>query len=284
MTTISLVNGKFGAMINGKMIRRSDKKALEKLIQKNTTAEEVVVPCKFNINQRFSFVEKLVKMVATGVQSSAMITGRGGLGKSHTVIKTLEKCGYMNISDREEFTIMPGRKAFRIVKGYTTPRGLYKMLYENNNGVIVLDDCDSALRDPVAQNLLKSALDSYSERYITWSSDSRDDEVPRSFKFTGRVIFISNMTQDKVDQAIKSRSIMIDLSMTKSEIIDRMEFISKESEFMPEMPAQYKIDAIAFLREKMDMAKELSLRTLISIIKIRATNADWQDMSEYVLS
>jgi hypothetical protein len=241
---------------------------------------------KFGINARFGFVEKLVNMVAAGVQPSAVITGEGGLGKTYTVTKTLEANGYKDISDLGEFQVgqvLNARKCFTFVKGYSTPKGLYRTLFENNKSIIVFDDCDSVLKDPVALNLLKSALDSYGKRIISWSADMRDDDLPRSFNFEGRVIFISNMNQDRIDQAIRSRSMMIDLEMNVDQKIERMEFIAESPEFLPEYDKKIVQDALALIREVKDEAKEISLRTLISVAKIRASNKDWKELAEYVL-
>ena len=243
---------------------------------------------KFDINQRFGFVEKLVKMVASGVQPSAVITGEGGLGKTYTVIKTLEEAGMKDISDLAEFevgTVLNMNKCYTTVKGYSTAKGLFRTLFENKNGTIIFDDCDSVLRDPVALNLLKGALDSYGRRVISWNADMRDDDLPRSFCFEGRVIFISNLEQDKIDQAIRSRSMMIDLSMTTDQKIDRMSFIAASDEFLPEYDAETKADAISLIRELKDSAKEISLRTLISVTKIRAANpSDYKDLATYMLT
>ena len=242
---------------------------------------------KFGINARFTFVEQLVSMVADGVQPSAIITGEGGLGKTYTVVKTLETKGYSDISDLADFQvgmILNARKCFTMVKGYSTAKGLYRTLFENNKSVIVFDDCDSVLKDPIALNILKSALDSYGKRIISWNADMRDDDLPRSFNFEGRVIFISNMDQSKIDQAIRSRSMMIDLSMTTDQKLDRMEHIAELPEFLPEYDAKVKSDALALIREIKDDVKEISLRTLIAVCKIRASNKDYRDLATYMLT
>lgn len=242
---------------------------------------------KFGINARFGFVEKLVGMVADGVQPSAIITGEGGLGKTYTVTKTLEAKGYKDISDLADFQvgqILNARKCFTFVKGYSTPKGLYRTLFENNKSIIVFDDCDSVLKDPVALNILKSALDSYGKRIISWNADMRDDDLPRSFNFEGRVIFISNLDEGKIDQAIRSRSMMIDLSMTTDQKIERMETIASAEEFLPEYDSTVKADALSLIREIKDDVKEISLRTLISVAKIRASNKDWKDLATYMLT
>jgi len=218
---------KFVGTLNGAVVVKSVGKAyverrLEEMAGEKINFAAVAVKNaekaeRFSINARFGFVEKLVTMVATGVQPSAVITGEGGLGKTYTVTKTLISHGYKDISDLADFqvgAIVNTRKCFTMVKGFSTAKGLYRTLFENNRSVVVFDDCDAVLKDPVALNILKSALDSYGKRIISWNADMRDEDLPRSFNFEGRVIFISNMTQDKIDQAIRSRSMMIDLSMT----------------------------------------------------------------------
>ncbi|NDB94466.1 MAG: hypothetical protein EB165_07505 [Euryarchaeota archaeon] len=177
--------------------------------------------------------------------------------------------------------------SFTSVKGYSTPKGLYRTLYENKDSVVVFDDCDSILKDPVALNLLKSALDSYGKRIISWNAETgfgKEDDLPRSFEFKGRVVFISNLSQDKIDQAIRSRSMMVDLSMTEDQKIERMEVISASDEFLPEFSAEYKKDALDLIRSLKNDAKEISLRTLISVTKIRASgNKNWKGMATYIL-
>jgi hypothetical protein len=298
MTQVTAVSfdaksGNYFAKVGGKTIKSYSKKYVEKRLASMVgDIEQAIVVAtekqnKYGINERFSFVEKLVNMVATGVQPSAVITGEGGLGKTYTVTKTLEANGYKDISDLADFqvgTIINTRKCFTMVKGFSTAKGLYRTLFENNKSIIVFDDCDAVLKDPVALNLLKGALDSYGKRIISWNADMRDDDLPKSFNFEGRVIFISNMDQDRIDQAIRSRSMMIDLSMSAEQKIDRMEFIAKSDEFMPEQSIEYKMDALNLIREIANDAKEISLRTLISVTKIRASNKDWKEMATYILT
>jgi hypothetical protein len=298
MTTVTAVNfdaktGNYFAKVGAKTIKSYSKAYVERKVKAmvgdiaTAVAAATEKQNRYNINERFGFVEKLVTMVANNVQPSAVITGEGGLGKTYTVTKTLEANGYKDISDLADFqvgAVINTRKCFTMVKGFSTAKGLYRTLFENNKSVIVFDDCDAVLKDPVALNILKSALDSYGKRIISWNADMRDDDLPRSFNFEGRVIFISNMEQDRIDQAIRSRSMMIDLSMTKDQKIDRMEFIAKSPEFLPEYDATSKEDALALIREIKDECKEISLRTLISVTKVRASNKEWKDLATYMLT
>ena len=240
---------------------------------------------RFSINERFGFVGDMVTMLAKGDQASVVITGPGGLGKTFNVLSTLQKNGMEDLTSLEEFmegTVISTKKSFVIIKGYSTPKGLYRALYENRNGVIVFDDCDSVLRDPVSLNLLKAALDSYDRRVISWRADIRDDDLPTTFEFKGRVIFISNMSANQLDQAILTRSLVVDLTMTNTQKVERMRFLLSQADFMPEYEREFKQDAMDLISKLQDDVKELSLRTLIQVTKIRKSNGkNWKNLAEY---
>lgn len=293
VTAITFDGTNYIAKVGTKTIKSYSKKYVERKVAAMVGDIEVAIAAteakqnRYDINTRFGFVEKLVTMVASGVQPSAVITGEGGLGKTYTVTKTLEANGFKDISDLAGFevgSVINTRKCFTMVKGYSTAKGLYRTLFENQKSIIVFDDCDAVLKDPVALNLLKGALDSYGKRIISWNADMRDDDLPRSFEFTGRVIFISNMEQDRIDQAIRSRSMMIDLSMTLDQKIDRMAHIAESNEFLPEYDSQIKTDALNLIRSIKSDVKEISLRTLIAVSKVRASNKDWRDLATYMLT
>lgn len=247
---------------------------------------------RFGINERFDFLTDFVNMVADRTSPSLLVTGEGGLGKTFTVNKALKDAGLTNTSDMVGFGSdnvlleSQSRKIYTVIKGYSTAKGLYRSLFENRNRIVIFDDCDSVLKDPVALNLLKGALDSYDKRIISWNAESfGDDDLPRSFEFKGGVIFISNMPIFKVDQAIRSRAICVDLSMNATQKIERMGAIIKTEEFLPEYSDNVKQAALAFLSEMKDEAKELSLRTLISVTKVAGRGGDnWKRRAEYLLT
>ena len=112
----------------------------------------------------------------------------------------------------------------------------------------------------------------------------RDDDLPRSFKFQGTVVFISNMELDRIDQAIRSRAMCVDLSMTQSQKIERMEVIAKSEEFLPEYDTNTKKLAIGFIKDIQDRVSNLSLRSLIATVKIAANGGEWKDLAKYVLT
>jgi hypothetical protein len=289
MADIKLVNGMYQTQINGKTVKRTKLSSLHYALKRagvaGTTSEPVEVKeSRFSINQRFNFVTDMVTMLARGDQASVVITGPGGLGKSHTVTQALTKNGFTDTSTLEEGSVVKTEKAFNVIKGYSTPKGLYRTLYENRNGVIVFDDCDSVLKDPVSVNLLKAALDSYDRRIISWRADFRDEELPNSFEFKGRVVFISNLNASSLDQAILTRSLSVDLSMNNKQKVERMQHLAKSADFMSEFAQHLKDDAMSLIESLQDEVKELSLRTLIQVTKIRkSAGANWRELAEYAI-
>lgn len=290
MIDVKFINGKYVAIINGKTVKRANKAHMDYVIrkaQKESADTAPVQESRFTINERFGFVTDMVAMLASGAQASVVVTGPGGLGKSFTVTKALADCGMTDVSLLEDFavgTVLKSTKTFRVIKGYSTPKGLYRTLYENKDGVIVFDDCDSVLKDPVSLNLLKGALDSYSRRIISWRADIRDEDLPTSFEFKGRVVFISNLASSNIDQAIITRSMAVDLSMTNKQKIERMKHLLSTGEFMPEFDKAVKGDAMSLIEKLQDKVKELSLRTLIQVTKIRqSAGKNWANLAEYTI-
>ena len=223
----------------------------------------------FDINQRFGFLNDLTTMVVNGITPSLIVTGEGGLGKTHSVSKTIEA---NDLYDSE----------YVFFKGYSTARGLYNTLYDNNGKLIVFDDCDSVLDDKVAVNILKSALDSYEKRTISWVSKmNKSDEYPQHFDFTGRIIFISNKSKEKIDEAILTRSLTVDLTMTPDDKVARMESIL--GNILPEYDMDVKQDALGFLKSVKDEVN-LNMRMLIMVAKMRLMYPDtWRSLASYMV-
>jgi len=211
----------------------------------------------------FDNIERLTKMVGRGIQPSLVITGGAGMGKTHLVKNTLEGMGL-----RESFD-------FVHFKGRATAAGLFITLYENSDKIIVLDDCDSVFRDDDAVNILKGALDSYDTRKISYITtkvlkDEFGAEVPRHFEFTGRIIFISNISQSKLDEAIRSRSFVADVDLTTDQMFARMEQLIDKME--SRIPAAAKRQALELMKELNEEFEglEINLRSFIKAARICA--------------
>ena len=211
----------------------------------------------------FSNLESLTKMVGRGIQPSLVITGMAGVGKTHLVKETLKQMGLRESYDFEHF------------KGKATAAGLFITLYQNSDKIVVLDDCDSVFKDDDAVNILKAALDSYDTRKISYIStkplkDEFGEPIPAHFEFTGKIIFISNIHQSKLDEAIRSRSFVADISMNTGQMFTRMEQLMQSME--PRIPIAAKQQALDIMKE-LD-AKfgrvDINLRSFIKAARICA--------------
>jgi hypothetical protein len=224
---------------------------------------------KYDINKKFEFLSSMVSMVVNKITPSLIITGEGGLGKTFSVKKVIHESG---ISENE----------YVFFKGYSTARGLYNVLYENNGKIIIFDDCDSVLEDKNSLNILKSALDSYDVREISWMSSSRaSDSYPNKFVFDGFIIFISNKKREKIDNAILSRSLVIDLSMSPDEKIKRMRGVAEK--VLPDFSDSVRNDVLNFL-DKNKENYNINMRTLIMVAKMRKFHpSNWGELAEFMM-
>lgn len=220
----------------------------------------------------FAGMTGMAAMVAKKISPSLVITGMPGLGKTFQVIAMLEEMGM-----REGWDYVH-------VKGRASAAGMFITLYENRDKLVIFDDCDSVFRDVDAVNVLKGALDSYDRRVISWISakplkDGDGDEMPRSFTFTGQVIFISNMDISRIDPAIRSRAFVTDISLTNDQMIQRMRTLLKDIE--PKAPLSQKqeaLDALIAAYERYS-GVELNFRSLIKSIRIRQAGfGNWKQM------
>ena len=110
---------------------------------------------------------------------------------------------------------------------------------------------------------------------------NKSEEYPNKFKFNGRIIFISNKKKSSLDQAVLSRSLVVDLSMSADDKIERMRHIL--AAILPEYSIGVKQQALDFLEEVKNKA-ELNIRTLIMVSKIvDSYPTNWKDMASYMV-
>jgi hypothetical protein len=236
----------------------------------------ITVPSKYTISQRFTFMNDLIKMVLNRSASACIVCGPGGIGKTYSVLENL-----VRDEQREGLDYV-------IFKGHMSPMALFMALYDNRDKTVVFDDCDSVLKNEISENLLKAALDTYEKRILSWNSramQALSDEYEETFEFTGRVIFISNLSQDRINQALVSRSMVLDLNMTRADICEHIVNLA------PRMVGDDKVrkDCLNFIDKNKETIRDLNLRTLLKVAKIRraADNPgtkvkDWQGMAAFL--
>jgi hypothetical protein len=280
--------GKYELIDNGKVVARGSENYMKHRakqlgitlsgqtkgqMQTAAIAETPVVKSEFSVTERFDFIQTFVKLISKKSLNSLIITGDGGLGKTHTVIETLKTLGL-----REE-TIGEYDGDFVVIKGFSTAKGLYRSLWENNGKIIIFDDADSVHKDPIGANILKGALDSGEKRVISWNAEfSEREELPNRFEFYGRVIFISNLSLQKFPQPLLSRSMKVDLTLNTEEKLDRIDFVLSEIN----VDSSDKNEVMSFLRKYANKITDLNVRSALSVLKLQQSLGEgWDRIALY---
>jgi len=218
--------------------------------------------------ERFEHVGTIVDMVAHGISPSALITGVSGIGKTYLVRQRLESHGWKEGID------------YLTIKGHSTPLGLYQVLHDHSDQVICFDDCDDIFNNDIAINILKSALDSYDVRKVSWQSSRMPEGYESDFIFNGQILFISNYTSDRIDDAIKSRTFVIDLQMSRKEICEYLWTLIHNIE--KSMPLEDRKEVMTELEVRVDSFEQFNIRTFIKACRIYQTakknGKDWKKM------
>jgi hypothetical protein len=258
-----------------------DKKAIQKFDKTEYADPDIV----------FDDLKDLVQMVASGVQASLLVTGMPGIGKTYSVTQHLEAFGKHKNEPNGYVTF----------KGTSSPFGLYRALYHHKNQIVLFDDCDAVLKDDTASNILKAALDSYDVREITWMSKSTFDpgemseeeinekiveegKYPSKFEFKGQIIFISNIHKKKIEQAVISRSMTIDITLESKDVFRRMETILNNIE--KDTPMKLKKEVLEYLKDEYSVTegRQANMRTLLGAMKCRKSGSpNWKRLvTQYV--
>ena len=144
------------------------------------------------IKRRQGILRDYVKGVAQQYATGLYLYGRPGTAKTHTVRSVLET------EIRELYTYQ---------RGHLTPMGLFELIAQHSDEVIVLDDLASIFRSDVALQILLSALEHPPGRdrgrVVKYRRQGREDRVV----FRGGIICISNreLHDDELLGAFKSR-------------------------------------------------------------------------------
>ncbi len=212
----------------------------------------------------YSLVEKIKDMCSyTEVMCKknnpnvAVFSGAPGIGKTYNVERILEKN-----RGKRDIRVTPKSVGWTRVAGDITPSALYihLLLWRYLGDIVVFDDCDELLRNPIAANLIKGACDTGKTRAVGWNKQQTpmmteqqyldlveeltkkygsEDNIPqayaptmketkggnfyfapKNFEFKANVIILTNMNLEKVPSAIKNRGVAMDLDSSESEKLE----------------------------------------------------------------
>ena len=260
-----------------------------------------------SVKARWMTYEFGIKQVLNGNKKALFAYGTGGVGKTFTLQSELDNAinpvteqKYQAYDD--ELDMGPDDYDYISIGGKSTPTALYQSLYEHNGKLIIYDDCDSVLEDPTALMILKKVLDTSGDGTVDYQSTtklktSKGEPVPYRFKFTGKVIFVSNIPKEKKIKdknlaAVLSRTLAADLTMTADETIEKLESIKdkikiKNYQTHEEIPltSEDKTNVLDFFKKYKDSVdiSKLNVRTFMDISLILAESKqhpeDFKDIS-----
>jgi hypothetical protein len=194
------------------------------------------------------------------------VYGTPGTGKTSLVLDRFAQRGSVIGED------------FLLVKGVTRPMGLYTLLCDNKSSSLIFDDCDTAWGDQDSANILKAALEMSGKRMVSYYSKSvKDAGYPTSFEFSGSIIFISNLSEEDVDTAIRSRSYCAGIFATQEEMLVFMEVMLEKVE--PDVPMTDKREVLEYLKSVKDQLRSFDLRTLVKTIRLKVYKKNWKDLA-----
>jgi len=246
------------------------------------TEEEI----RAKLTERFDALNLIAAQTVNGKNKALIVSGPAGVGKSHNVLLAAR-----------EFEKRGGKVG--IVKGFVRPTGLYRMLLDHSaqNDLLIFDDADSAFHDPVSLNILKAACELSDNRRISWLSetnmlDDEGDRLPRSFEYSGNIVFITNLDMQALVErghglsphfeALMSRSLYIDLGMkTKRDCIVRIkQVIESEALESHGINAESAKEILDFIEENDSKLRELSLRLVVKIGRLKQVNpTSWKSLA-----
>lgn len=238
----------------------------------------------------------LIDLVLKGASNALFVAGRGGTGKTQTIETELAKAG-----------LRDGDGYFKNT-GTASPIGMYMTLFNNKDGIILFDDCDSALNDQEGRNLIKAATDTKDIRKVTWNkkssiivpkdqyeSASEDGEpsinkngdymYPNSFDFSGKVIFISNLKAEKLDPdgALRTRGFIIDINPTDAEMIDYMATIAPLIKVGGNKTLkQSECNEVIEILKQSKSKEDKNLRKLVRGVKVKGEMKDNPDCKDII--
>jgi hypothetical protein len=254
--------------------------------------EETDIEAMDRIATRFEILDQMAAACIDSHIRAMIVSGPPGVGKSYGINQQLERFALIN-------TLSDTKERYNIVKGNMTALGLYIQLYnyKERGQILVFDDCDTVLNDPLSLNILKAALDTSKRRKICWNSDSRllkDESIPNTFDFEGSVIFVTNIKFANVRSAnlrehlsaLESRCHFLDLTInTNRDLMLRIRQVDRDKNGGLFADYEFKNnesdDILAFMEQNEHRLRELSIRMALKIADlVNISPNNWQMLAQ----
>ncbi|HEG8097813.1 TPA: hypothetical protein SFZ43_000115 [Campylobacter jejuni] len=161
------------------------------------------------IKEMWEIINTILDMVFLGSANGCIIGGTPGMGKTFTINQKLKSLGLIEGIDYVYFQ-----------GGKVTLIEFYRIMYENASATLIFDDSDSVFSHPDGVNMMKAALDSNPRRTVSYNSPAvLSKGLSTSFQFTGKMIFLTNLSLKEIDSAIRDRSLVMGVWLDREQIM-----------------------------------------------------------------
>ena len=275
--------------VSGEKLSYYMRKKLERMQTEQQPVEstESEAEIREKLKERFAALDLIANQTVNGKNKALIVSGPAGVGKSHNVLQAARK-----------FEERGGKVG--VIKGFARPTGLYRALYDHSahNDCLIFDDCDSAFSDSICLNLLKAACELSENRRISWMAETKmltdeGDRLPRSFEYSGNIVFITNIDmQAACDrghglsahfEALMSRSLYVDLGMkTKRDSIVRIKQVVESGALGSHgITPQDCTEILDFVENNSEKLREISLRLVVKIGRLKMNNPQqWKSLAK----
>jgi hypothetical protein len=249
-------------------------------------------------------LRKLIRATVNGASNSLWICGAGGVGKTHIAEQELNAMGMTDGDGYYKNTTS------------ASAAGMYRVLYDHRDSIVLFDDCDNVFKDQESRNLLKAATDTKENRKVSWGKksfwiyqgnpadledrdnddgggifdggsedfDDEDKKYPKYFDFKGRIIFISNLSLDKLDPdgALRTRGFIISINPTNDELVTFMGKILDKIEVKGPVQLTHstRLKVLELVKNAQN-GESLNIRKLVRGLNMAATGTPgWEKLVE----
>jgi len=216
-------------------------------------------------NNKYKLLEVSLNAMDKGAFNLLVVRGDPGMGKTHRIIDFVKK----------------KKLDYAYIKTYSTPLKFYELLYKNRNKKIIIFDDLSNIGDAKILGMLKAACwgshsDNRDVSYYTTSKAFDKLDIPDNFKIEASIILIFNGVLSSFEPIV-SRGVNIDFDFTFNEKLDIFKELKEDKEIDEEV--------VKYINESCSAAtKNLSIRSLIILSKIKEKGFDWKIFASEILS
>lgn len=271
------------------------------------------IPVMSEMDKQYQLLSEKVKLIAANKShsiKSLLITGAPSSGKSFNVQKAITECGLVEgrdyiikkgkITDIAMYrtllenldgliifddcdSVVDSKHGKNILKGALDMDAVRNISYDTNRSknTASMSETDRRLYCQMASRILRDVATT--KDLENWNGDKTaafkevKNSLPNMIPFTGRIIFISNMTEDQWDPAILSRSFRENLEFSSDDMLDHIYKMHDKLETgISASKCREVLDYVKQLHESGELVNDINFRLILQCFDLRQTS-NWKE-------